>query len=72
MGVRLFSQVANDRRGNGLQYHHERLRCWKKNITENVFRQWNKFPRKEIESPPLEVFKKIYRCSTKGFGLVVD
>jgi len=57
----LCSQVTSDKmRGNGLNLSQGmfRLDITTNVLTERVIKHWNRLPRKVVESPSLEVFKR--------------
>jgi len=61
VGFNLYSQVTSERmRGNGLKLHQSRLRLNIRKIffAEGIIKYWNRLPRKVVESPSLEVFRR--------------
>jgi len=61
VGVGLFSQVTRNRtRGNGFKLHRGTFRSdiWKNFFTKRVEKHCNRLPRKVVEAPSLEIFKR--------------
>lgn len=59
-GIGLFSQVIRDRtRSNGFKLSQGRFRYTRKHFfSEMIVKHWIRLPRKVMESPSLQVFKK--------------
>lgn len=61
MEVSFYIQVTSDRtKENGLKMQRGRFRLeFRKNFfTKKIVKYWNNLPRKEVEPPPLKVFKR--------------
>lgn len=73
--VSLFSQVTRDQTGgNNLKQHRGRFRfdIRETSVTKGIAKHWSRLPKKVLESPSLEVFKRCYRCGTSECSLVVQ
>lgn len=64
--VGLFSLVtSNSPRGSGLRLHEGRFRLGIREnfFIERFFKHWNRLPRKVVESPYLDIIKRLYMWS---------